>query len=194
MTARPGMSDILLYVRSKTDTRENETTVNGVAYWTDDQLQNYLDMHRKDARNLALIKYSEYEGGINVYKRYYFPDEVGQWIEGPDTPDVFEIVDSLGNPAPTYTLDLAGRVIIFDETTLGRDYFIRARFFDMRPVLADIWLAKAGHRVELVNWRAGGQNIEEDDEYKHCMQQYEIYSNLLNLSSVRMSRLGYSYG
>lgn len=191
MAVRPGMSAILLYTRLKTDTREDETTVNGVAYWTDQQLQDMLDMHRIDARDIELIAYSEFEGGTNVTKRYYLPDTIGEWIEGSDTPDVFDVVDSMGNAAPSYTSDLPGRVIVFDDDTLGRSYFIRARFFDMRPALADIWLAKAGLRAELINWRAGGQNLQEDQEYKHCMEQYQLYSNILGISTVRMSMVGY---
>lgn len=192
MSVRPGMADIIAYVRLKTDTRVDETTVNGVSYWTDQQIQDILDKHRQDARNLELIAYSEYEGGTNVYKRYYFPNTLGEWLENSDTPNALEIVDSLGNAAPSYTLDLNGRVVVFDSTTLGKAYYIRARMFNVRNAIADIWLAKAGLRAELINWRAGGQNLAEDQEYEHCMQQYELYSNRKGVQFVRLTRVGYS--
>lgn len=186
------MERIIKEVRAHTDTRENEVEVNGVSYWTDDQIQDVLDTFRTDARGLQLVRFSEYENGTNVYKRYYFPDKLGKWIERADTPDAFSIVDGVGVLAPSHTVDYDGRLVIFSDTTLGRDYFVRARVFDLRAAIAEVWLKKADHRAELINWRAGGQNLQEDDEYKHCMDQYRLYSGLLGIQSVRLTRIGYS--
>ena len=194
MTARPGMERIILEIRAHTDTHENEVEVNGVIYWTDDQIQQVLDNHRKDVRGLQLTAFSEYENGSTVYKRYYFPNELGRWVERDDTPDTFSVVDGVGVAAPEHTIDYDGRLVIFSNTTLGREYFIRARVFDTSSAIADIWLMKAGQRAELINWRAGGQNLQEDEEYQHCMEQYRLYSGLLGIHSIRLKRIGYYYG
>jgi hypothetical protein len=186
---RAGMADILKYVRLKTATAEDEVTIGGITYWSDEQLQEYVDRHRIDMRNVALIPYPEYVDGIRSTVRYYLPQTMGQWVET----DTLTVVDSLGNAAPTYTVDLPSRLVLFDADTLGKAYYIRTRFYDVRPAIADIWLDKVGLRVELIDWKAGGQNLAEDQEYQHCLDQYKLWSEIGGIQTTKMKKVGYQH-
>ncbi len=188
MSVRTGMADMINYVRLHADLSQNEVTVNGVAYWTDQQIQDVLDTYRQDARRILLEVVPEKLAGVVLYTRYYLPDYIGSWIE---TGDQFTIVDVLGNAAPSYTLDLNSRVVIFDANTTGKTYYAYMRVYDIRPAIAEVWLMKAGLRTALIDWKAGGQSMNEDAEYKHCMEQYKEWSGYMGIKSVRMRREDY---
>ena len=54
MTARASMSDLLLTLRGLVSAGSAEYTVNGSAYWTDEQLQAVLDRHVSSFRHESL--------------------------------------------------------------------------------------------------------------------------------------------
>lgn len=182
MAIRSGMINFILELRRMTDASATETTVNGVQYWTDDQLQDILDAYRHDVLDLALIPASQKEAGSTVYYRYYLPDEVGMWIE--NDPLYLSVVDDKGNAAPAYTYDPNTRYILFTANTNGSSMFIRCRFYDMQQAAARIWFEKAGHRIQLIDWKAGGQSLNEDQEYQHCMQMFTLYSGGNGVKSI----------
>lgn len=189
MAARPGMVNLIQRLRSLTDAAEGQTDVSGVSYWTEDQLQDILDLFRRDVIDVPLTPVSYYEDGVLVTKRFYLPNTVGRFLE--DDPTTLQIVDGLGYVATGYTIDLAGRFVLFDETQNNTQY-IRCRSFDLEGAAAQVWLEKAGHRAALINWRAGGQTLSEDQEYEHCMAQYMRYAGS-RVQTTRLSHSGY-YG
>lgn len=190
MAARPGMTKLIQELRRRTDTSEDQTTINGVSYWTDDQLQDILDLYSRDVLDVALVPVPLYEAGVLVTKRFYVPNNVGQFIE--DDPSVLQIVDNFGNEATGYTFDVVRRLVLFDSDAGHTPYYLRARTFDMIEAAATVWLEKAGHRASLIDWRAGGQTLSEDQEYQHCLQQYEKLVGL-RVKTTRITHTGY-YG
>lgn len=190
MAARPGMTDLISDLRLKTDTSPDEVSVNGVSYWTDDQLQDILDQHRQDV-DVQLVAYPRYESGELLTKIYYIPNKVLTTLE--NDPSVLEIVDRYGNAATGYTVDLSGRKVTFDADTGGTAYWLRGRQFDVDYAAADVWAAKASHRAALVDWRAGGQTLYEDQEYQHCLEREKFYRGK-RLSVSRLVHSGYFNG
>ena len=194
------MSDFILELRRMTDASATEVKVNNVQYWTDDQLQGILDAYRHDVLDLRLMPASQREAGVDVTLRYYIPDEVGTWIE--NDPTVLTIVDENGVAVTNYTYDPTNRYFLFTSNTNGAIRMMRGRFFDMRLAAARVWFEKAGHRVALINWKAGGQNLNEDQEYQHCMAMFMAYSGNDGVKSImpntgrrnakRLRKVGYN--
>lgn len=200
MAVRTSMAEHILSLRRMTDASAAEVTVNGVQYWTDQQLQDILDTYRTDVLDLAMIPAVQKSAGSDVYFRYYFPDSVGSQIEY--DPTLFSIVDEDGNPAPTYSYNPGDRYILFSANTNGVTYLFRGRFFNLRTSAARVWFDKAGLRTQLIDWKAGGQNLNEDQEYQHCMQMFELYSGTDGVDAIlpgsgtrgsrRLRKVGYN--
>ncbi len=190
MAARPGMTSIIQELRSLTDASEDDTTVNNVSYWSDEQIQGILDLHRRDALDVALVSHPLMEDGERVTKRYYIPDRVGVWID--NDPSVFTVVDAIGVVASGYSADLTGRQINFDSSTGDTAYYLRCRTFDMNAAASEVWSKKASHRASLIAWKAGGQTLAEDQEYLHCIERAKHFNQQRGFATVRMTRTGYS--
>src|SRR5574341_1094503 len=197
MPVRSGMTKIILELRRMTDTSDGEVTVNGVSYWSDQQLQDILDQHRLDVLDVELVSKPLQTNGVTEWKRYYIPDGVGRFIEYdsavPDT-SIFDIVNSLGVSAAGYTVDLLSKSIVFTANTGGITYFLRGRTYLIYGSAAQVWFEKAGHRTALINWTAGLQQLEEDLEYQHCMAMYKEYNSRGGLRSVVLTKRGYALG
>lgn len=200
MAVRTGMISLILELRRMTDASSNEVTIDGVQYWTDQQLQDLLDSYRVDVLDLELIPAKQRENGADVYYRYYLPDSVGAWVE--NDPSVFQVVDEDGNLAAGYTFNTIDRYVLFTSNTSGATRLLRCRYYDLRKTAARVWYEKAGHRVQLIDWKAGGQNLNEDQEYQHCMEMFNGYSGNGGVKSIlpmstsratkRLRKAGYS--
>jgi hypothetical protein len=175
-----------------TDTSETEVQINGVQYWTDDQLQDILDQHRDEVIDEALLPVGYMEAGSKVYKKYFIPHTVGKYVETVDSgADVFSIVDTLGVAAPTYTVDFNAQLVTFAATTDGHSYFLRCRRYDVRASAAQVWLDKAAHRYQLIKWKAGAHTLDEDIEYQHCLQMHQKYGAFSGVGVTRLRRIDY---
>lgn len=192
MAARSGMASLILELRGFTDTKEQDVEVNGVAYWTDEQLQNVLDLYRKDVLDAELVSVPLMVNGVTEWTRYYIPLAIGHYLETDATPGAFSIVDVVGAAAPSHTVDIRAMTVVFNANTNGLEYFLRGRTYDVRAAAAHVWFMKAGHRAELIEWKAGGHTLSEDQEYQHCLEMYRLYSSFRGIGVTRLVRRGYS--
>lgn len=208
MTVRLGMSSLILELRRLTDTEENDTTINGVAYWTDLQLQEKLDDHAIDINDVLLEPRPLHTAGVWEYKRYYIPKNITKHIEyytdaeqtanqaldvadQLDETQYFFIVNDLGNVVTNYTYTPSRRLIEFDTDQLANSYYIRAVGYNMNESAREVWLDKAAHRTQLVRWKAGEHQLHEDQEWEHCMKMAEFYGINRGLKTVDLVRTGY---
>lgn len=191
--ARAGMSALIKTLRLNASAGENSDNVNGVQYWTDDQLQDILDQFSSDLLDTELIPYPVNENGATVYKVYYLPSTTSRFIEGADTASAFTLVDTLGNTVTGYTFDASRGRFEFATPTGGRTYRLRARQFDMNQATAEVWFRKAGLRAELIDWKAGTYNLKEDQIWQHCMAMYQKWAGKNTFNRVRLDRVDYGY-
>ena len=71
--ARDGMATLIAELRRRTNAGTAEATVNGTAYWTDDQLQSVLDTRRSVLKFLPIHAMPKASAGSYIYKEYPFP-------------------------------------------------------------------------------------------------------------------------
>ncbi len=191
MAARDGMVNIILELRLLTETADNDETVDGVAYWTDNQLQSILDRYRTDYNQLVIRPISRLiTGGYYEYVTYPFPENV-EWVETGDTDNVFIIQDTQGNIeqyASDYTVDFDARIITFAVSTEGDTFYFTFRSYDIDRAAADVWSKKLSLRTRLINWKTDNHTLAEDQEYQHCLERYLHFSNKGGMKVGRMVR------
>lgn len=194
MAARSGMVTLIANLRSITETDVNDVTINGVAYWTDDQLQYHLDRNSKMVRDIPLVSKPLMNSGVTTYTEFYVPAFAGRNFETADTIGQFVLFDShftIINSA-LYTVDYTINQIIFTSDFGSDTVYLRARSFDLNASAQDVWLEKAAHRAALINWKAGGQTLAEDQEYQHCIEMANLYQGRMGLRSNRTNRVDYA--
>lgn len=190
MAIRAGMVEVVAELRRMTDTKENEVDINGVMYWTDDQLQSILDKRRKYVQDALLLPVPEVVNSVTTWTRYHMPEVAGVW----ERSTMFQVVTSTGVAAPTHTIEYDAGIVTFAVTTDGQSYYIRGRLYDLNKAAAQVWLDKAAHRAELIRWKAGTHTLDEDQEYQHCLEMYRKYASYSGIGVVRMTKRGYAHG
>lgn len=193
--ARAGMANLIRQLRVNGAAGATDENVNGVLYWTDDQLEDILDRYSSDVNDIQLVTYSRMESGVTVWKQYYLPASVPLDLEGSATVGEFTVVDTLGNviSASDYTFDLSRRRIDFTVSQAGRSYFLRARAFDLNRATSELWSKKAGLRAELIDWKAGTYNLKEDQVYQHALHEAARWAGKSGFNRVRLNRDDYAY-
>jgi hypothetical protein len=188
MTLRTGMTELVAEVRRKTDTTDDDVTIGGVTYWTDDQLQAIIDQHGMDMLDLRLLPYPLAVDNVTTWTKYYIPSQYGLWWESD-----FQVVTSTGAlvPSTDYTYSRYKNLVEFDTDTAGVMYFLRGTVYDLNLAIAQVWQEKADMRTRLVDWRAGQHAVKEDQEYQHCVERVKFYRGK-RLFSVKMIQTGYN--
>jgi len=190
--ARAGMADLIRQLRINGAAGATDENVNGILYWTDDQLEDILDRYSSDVNDIQLVTYSRMESGVTVWKTYYLPASVPLNLEGSATVGEFTVVDTLGNVASGYTFDLARRRVDFAVNQNGKTYYVRARSFDLNRATSELWSKKASLRAELIDWKAGTYNLKEDQIYQHALQEAQRWAGKAGFNRVRLNRDDYA--
>lgn len=187
MAARTGMTSLLLEIRRMTNAGATDHTVNGVVYWTDDQLQERLDRTRSTVKRVAVYPQADYINGAYSYTEYPLPAEL-QWIEEQATGSGWALRDSSGADAPSYTVNYEARIITFAADTANAVYYLDCRTYDLYAAAAAIWEEKAGIYEDLVNWSTDNHRVDASTQRDYCMQQAAQYRRR-GRSAVGFSRL-----
>lgn len=190
--ARAGMANLIRQLRVNGAAGSNDELVNGVQYWTDDQLQEILDAHSQDINDVPLVTYSEMVAGVTVWKKYYIPASIPINLEGASSVGEFTVVDTLGNTVTGYTLDLPRRRLDFTASQEGRTYYLRARSFDINKASAELWTKKASLYAELIDWKAGTYNLKEDQVYQHALERAAYWAGKSGFGRVKLNRDDYA--
>ncbi len=170
MTARTTMADLITRVRTLASVGSADYTLSGATYWTDDQIQAVLDVHRLDFADDQLRALREYDAGGTA--RYYVHTTQYSNLEATSGGSaVLYVRDSTGARAGTsaWSADyLAGR-ITFTADTAGTVYYLTGRSYDVYAAAADIWQAKAAHVAERFDFSADGASFSASK----LIDQYE---------------------
>jgi len=176
MTARAGMTHLIARLRAMTETAAGDYSVDGLSYWSDDQLQDALDaqINRID---LGLIEpLPEAAGGRTEWRDY----PIGATdLEEPDSGlPYWSLTDAAGQEvAPEgYTLDPLSGVVRFSADQAGAVYFVKARSYDLARAAAVVWRMKMAHAASLYDFRAEDQQFSRGQWFDHCRQMADLYT------------------
>ena len=172
MAARAGMAQLILDARVAANAGTADYTVNGVAYWTDDQLQATLDAYRETHKAVPLLALADDISGTATYTEYRIPRHIKN-IEG--TATGWALRDGTGTDAPSYTANLPAGVITFDSDTGGTSYYLSCREYNVNRAVADIWDQKAAFVAANVDWASDNHRMnasQEAEAYRKRAEQF----------------------
>lgn len=180
---RSGMVYLILLLRSLTDAQIGETTVNNLAYWTDHQLQQILDLYRTRHVQIPLTPIPQTVGGQTVYYLYEFPHYVDNPEYATDSP-FFSVTNKNGDVLTDYTYEVGTNYITFDGDQEQGERYLTVSCYNLRLAAARVWSEKGAQRAALVDWKAGGQTLNEDQEYQHCMSMVNYFLGTTSKSAL----------
>jgi hypothetical protein len=178
MTARTGMANLIAELRGMTEAGTADYTVGSSAYWDDDQMQNILDIHRKDIIFEPLKAYStQIAGGSLDYRDYR--SMFGFYEATTGGTAVFYVQDATGAVAGTanYTPDYRRGQVVFNSNQVGTIYYLTGRSYDLEAAAADIWRRKAAHYAPTAfNFSTDNHSISREQVYSHCLEMANYYA------------------
>lgn len=190
MMARTGMATNISAMRRFTNAGTADATVNGVAYWTDDQLQEILDRYRQDFYHVPMLPVPEMTtDGSTQWTTYRLPDQA-KYIEEYDSESIFRVYKADGTNAGTadYTVNYERRVIEFDADQQNVTWYVDFSAFNVNRAAAEVWESKAAFVVDNVDWSSDNHRISASQEYEHCMKQAARFKAMAGTNVSKMTR------
>lgn len=184
MVVRSGMNDLIIELRAMTDAGTADYTLNGLYYFTDEQLQSRLDQTRNNWTYKEMRPVEKQVPGSVDYTEYKIP--VGRWFErSSGGSEVFVIRDGTAGivNASDYTVDYDAGVVTFLTTTGGSSRYVDCRTYDLNRAAAQIWYWKAAHVTSNVNWRSDNHRVDASHERRACMEMAQLYANSGNFGA-----------
>lgn len=191
MAARDGMSTLISDLRTRIAAGTADYSIAGTAYWTDEQLQEVLDEHRTDYRQVELRPVAEYVSNDHLYHDYLIPQSLGRFFEqASGGTAVWRVYDETGATQGTanYTVNYRAGIIRFTADQNGETRYLDVRTFAMEMVAADVWRRKAAHAAGAVDWATDNHKVSGSQEMQHCLEMAAYYESQSGMQVVKMHR------
>ena len=172
------MSSLITELRGMVEAGTADYTVNSAAYWSDDHLQDVLDLHRRDVVFEPLSVYPTQGTASNsLYQDYR--SAFGFYEQTTGGSAIFYLQDSTGAYAGTanWTADYRRGVILFGADQAGTAYYLTGRSFDLDAAAADVWRRKASHYANSFDFSTDNHSISRSQVYAHCLQMAEFFES-----------------
>jgi len=186
MTARAGMVELIQELRVATEAGTEDYSVNGTAYWTDDQIQDILDEHRQMIVREPMRVVSFNNGGTIEYKDYFWQHGPVERHDGSEI--IFRIEDSNGSAIGSgdWSINYPSKQVTFSADQAAGTRYLTYRTFDLERAAAKIWNIKASHV-------AGRYDVETDNHKLKRNQLVKEYRNMadrfMRQAQPRVSRV-----
>lgn len=170
--ARTTMADLITQLREYADASVADFTVNGVAYWTDDQLQTVLDGNRREVRYLGLAAQADLQSGGSVtYSEYW--SGLGSWEDSPTVLDANYGTVS----ASAYTFDASDGVVTFtNASSSAAVYFIRGTVYNVHAAAAQVWIRKAAQAARAYDVSTDNHSLKRSQLAQQAGAQARTFS------------------
>jgi hypothetical protein len=176
MTARTGMANLITELRQMAEAGTADYTLGASTFWTDDHLQDVLDLHRLDIVFQQLTPYpTQGAGGSLLYQDYR--SSRGYYEATTGGTAVFYVQDGTGANVGTalYTPDYRRGVVQFAADTSGTTYYLTGRSYDLDAAAADVWRRKASHYASSFDFSTDNHSISRSQLYQHAMEMAQIF-------------------
>lgn len=178
--ARVGMTAIIEELRSLTEAGTAEYTLGTTVYWSDNALQDVLDLHRLDIRFAQLKPYpNQVSGGSLVWYDYLSQYGYLEATTGGST--ILWLQDSTGATLGTalWNADYRRGMFTFVNTTNGTSVYMTGRHYDMNAAAADVWRRKAAHYApSSFDFSTDNHSISRAQVYDHAMEMAGFFENM----------------
>jgi len=183
MTARITMAALINKLRGMTDTTANDYTVGTITYWTDDQLEDELDLHQMYVNFLSMVEIPSTGASLAItYTRY----ETGltDWENTPTIQDEngTTIADT------EYTFDQNTGVIIFDSDTTGLSRYITGYVYNVERAAAGIWRKKAAHSASGFDFTTDNHSVKRSQVSIQYLDMARFYEKQAGSNTVSIYR------
>ena len=192
MAVRSGMKSLIRRLRQMCEAGPSDYSLNGTTYWSDEDLQDKLDEARRQVIDVPLVQRPQYVSGAYVYKRYEIPRSVGNAVEGVASGSmVFRVYDSGGVDVDEadYSFNENDLTLEFSVDTEGTDYYWDGFVYDLQAAAREIWLAKAAHMHQAIDFQADGHRFDREAMYKHCIEMAEFHGMQRGGSNSNMTQV-----
>lgn len=181
---RTGMADLVSTIRGMTNTGTGDYSIGTVSYWSDDQLQNIMDIHRADVQFYPLAPNVWQESGSVVYKEFL------SGLTNIEQGTVTYLQTSAGSSVGTanYSIDYTRGVVSFTANQNGTAYYITTRTFDLNGAASDVWKQKAVQVASRFDFSTDNHSVKVSQIYDHYMKQASYYESLKPIQSVTIYR------
>lgn len=177
---RTGMAALVEELRGMTEAGTLEYTAGTTSYWDDDQMQNVLDLHRRDLTFAQIAVFPKIvSGGTLQHFEYRSPYKFFEATDGGTA--VFYLQDSTGATAGTslWSADYRRGVVTFASDTKGTSFYVTGRSYDMNAAAADVWRKKAAHYApSAFNFSTDNHRIDREQVYTHCLDQARFFEGI----------------
>lgn len=170
--AREGMAWLITEARKHANAGTADHTLAGTGYWTDDQIQDVFDQRRTIIKQALLTGLEDFADNDTTYTQYPY-GHIAKWVEG--TATGWSLLDSDGNAAPDYTVELQASLITFDADTAGSAYYLNTNCYPLYQVVADIWRQKASFYENSVDWSSDNHSIKASQQRDHALAMAAKY-------------------
>lgn len=178
--ARSGMTALIEELRSLTEAGTAEYTLGTTVYWSDNALQDIMDIHREDLRFVPLQPYpNQVQGGSLVW--YDYLSQRGYLEATTGGSSVLYLQDSTGATLGTalWNADYRRGMFTFVNTTGGTSVYLTGRSYDINAAAADVWRRKAAHYAPTsFNFSTDNHSISRAQVYDHAMEMVSFFENM----------------
>jgi len=190
MAARAGMTTLIQKVRSYTNAGTADYTLAGTAYWSDDQLEDTLDSHRRKVLKVSLDPEQNFVNSDYQTTIYHLPEWANN-LEQFASDSEFRLYDSTGTNIGTadYSVNYEARAITFTTDQDSAVRYADFHIYDVFRAASEVWKQKAAHVAANVNWQSDNHRIDAAQEYEHCLKMATQYAGMAGPTFTRMVRV-----
>lgn len=187
---RDGMSDLVTQLRTMTNAGSADyTTVGAVSWWTDDQVQQVLDLHRNDVYREFLEMVINYQlGGTARYFDYYWTQPNVEQRESGTAAWMLTTTSGSAIGTELYSVEYGAQHIRFVDNQKGTVYLLNYRSYDLDRAAADMWREKAGHVADRFDVQTDNHTLTRSQLVKQYLQMADLYRKRGKPKMIRLDR------
>jgi hypothetical protein len=189
MAARTGMANLITRLRRMTETTTADYTVGGVTYWSDDTLNDILDIQVSILNMVTLIPVREWNNGATEWHTY--PIGWGNLEEQDSGVPYWLLTDSTGHSVSNtlYTADYQTGLVRFTADTKGVTYFLNwGRSYNIAGAAAEVWRQKLAHVAIAYDFKAEDQLFTRSQLTTHYRDMMTMYAGQGGIDTTPFSR------
>lgn len=188
--ARTGMTALIEELRNMCEAGTAEYTIGTTSYWTDNALQDVLDVNRRDIVYAPLAVFPTVTtGGTYIYKEYRSAYDFMEQTTGGT--DILYLQNAGGTVLGTtlWSADYRRGVFTFSSDTSGSSVFITGRSYDLPAAAASIWRRKAAHYAPTAfDFSTDNHSIRRQQVYSHCIEMADFFAGISGGAIQTVSR------